>query len=302
MSTFAALPVSMADLAACSEAAFIDGLGSVFEHSAGVARTVLPQRPFASADALHASMMAVLQALPEGELVQLLCAHPELAGAQARAGAMTADSHAEQGGLALDALGAESAAQWDRLNAAYRARFGFPFVLCIRRHTRASALRAFEHRLGNARGAELQEALAEIGRISRLRLAARISDHALPGIHGTLGTHVLDLTTGRPAHGLRVQLFEVAGERRVALVDAVTDQRGMVAMAADAMLPGAPLRIGRYELVFHVAAYFRAAGAPLGDEPFLDVVPVAFGIAEPEGDYHVPLTITPWAYATYRGS
>ena len=292
----------MADLAACSDAAFVERLGSVFEHSAWVARAVLPQRPFASADALHAAMMAVLRALPEADCVRLLRAHPELAGAQARSGAMTADSHAEQGGLALDALDAESAAQWDRLNAAYRARFGFPFVLCIRRHTRASALRAFERRLGNARSVELHETLAEIGRISRLRLAARISDHALPGIHGTLGTHVLDLTTGRPAHGLRVQLFEVAGERRVALVDAVTDPRGMIGLAAGAMLAGAPLRIGRYELMFHVAAYFRAAGAPLGDEPFLDTVPVAFGIAEPEGDYHVPLTITPWAYATYRGS
>ena len=71
--------------------------------------------------------------------------------------------------------------------------------------------------------------------------------------------------------------------------------------AADAMLPGVPLRIGRYELVFHVAAYFRAAGAPLDEEPFLVTVPVAFGIAEPEGGDHVPLTITPWSYATCRG-
>lgn len=294
--------VSMAALAACSDEAFVDCLGSVFEHSAWVARAVLPQRPFASADALHAAMMAVLHALPEAEGVQLLRAHPELAGAQARAGAMTADSHTEQGGLALDALGAESAAHWDLLNAAYRARFGFPFVLCIRRHTRASALRAFERRLGNSRAAELQAALAEIGRISRLRLAARIADHALPGIHGRLGTHVLDLTTGRPARGLRVQLFEVIGEGRVVLVDAVTDERGVIALAGDAMLAGAPLRIGRYELVFHLAAYFTEAGVALGDEPFLDAVPVAFGIAEPEGHYHVPLTITPWAYATYRGS
>ena len=71
--------------------------------------------------------------------------------------------------------------------------------------------------------------------------------------------------------------------------------------AADAMRPGVPLRIGRYELVFHVGAYFRAAGAPLGDEPFLVTVPVAFGIAEPEGGDHVPKTITPWSYATCRG-
>lgn len=290
---------TLAELARADDAGFVAALGSVFEHAPWVARAALAHRPFASGDELHAAMMGAVRALPEAERVEFLCAHPELAGAQARAGTMTADSVAEQGGLALAALGGDEAAAWDRLNAAYRARFGFPFVLCIRRHSRASALRTFERRLCNERAAELATAVDEIGRISRLRLAARVSDHGMTGLAGRLSTHVLDLGRGRPAAGLRIELFEAGGGR---LVDALTDAKGEI---GGGLLVGAPLRIGRYELRFHVGAYFRGVSGDgvcvgEGDEPFLDVVPVAFGIDDPEGDYRVPLTITPWAYGTCR--
>ncbi len=290
----------MADLSACGDDAFVAHLDGVFEHAPWVARSVLAGRPFASVDALHAALMATLHALPEAELLALLCGHPELAGAQARSGAMTADSVAEQGGLALASVDAAAAAHWDALNAAYRARFGFPFILCIRRHSRASALRTFERRLAHDRATELQAALAEIGRISRLRVAARLLDHGLTNITGRLSTHVLDLSRGRPAPGMRIELLEIGADGPRRLVDALTDANGATGAA---LLDGAPLRIGRYELRFHVGDYFRrSAAGDLGDEPFLDVVPVAFGIDEPEGDYHLPLAVTPWAYSTYRGS
>ncbi len=68
------------------------------------------------------------------------------------------------------------------------------------------------------------------------------------------------------------------------------------------LIGGRPLPIGRYELRFHVGAYFAGLGVAQGDPPFLDVVPVQFAIAEPEGHYHVPLLVTPWSYSTYRGS
>jgi 2-oxo-4-hydroxy-4-carboxy-5-ureidoimidazoline decarboxylase len=283
----------------CSEAEFMDRLGSVFEHAPWVAAAVARKRPHASVAALHAAMLAELDALPEPELVDLLKGHPELAGAQARAGAMTSDSQAEQGSLALGEIAEDRAAVWDRLNADYRERFGFPFMLCIRRHTRGSALREFERRMTNERGVELGNALGEIGRISRLRLAARIVDHGLPDIAGRLSTHVLDLSCGRPARGMRIELHETGPDGRRRLLEADTDHNGST---GSALLEGEPLRIGRYELCFHVGDYFRRRGVDAADEPFLDVVPIAFGIAEPEGDYHVPITVTPWAYATYRGS
>ena len=68
------------------------------------------------------------------------------------------------------------------------------------------------------------------------------------------------------------------------------------------LIGGRPVPIGRYELRFHVGDYFARLGAPQGDPPFLDVVPVQFAVAEPEGHYHVPLLVTPWSYSTYRGS
>lgn len=283
----------------CSEAEFVERLGGVFEHAPWVAAAVARERPHASVAAMHAAMLAELDALPEPALLALLNRHPELAGALARTGAMTRDSQAEQASLALAEIADESAAVWDRLNADYRARFGFPFMLCIRRHSRASALREFERRLANERSVELRNALAEIARISRLRLAARIDDHGLPGIAGRLSTHVLDLSCGRPARGMRVELHETGTAGRRRLLDALTGSDGSTGAA---LLDGEPLRIGRYELCFHVGDYFRGRGVEAADEPFLDVVPIAFGIAEPEGDYHIPITVTPWAYATYRGS
>jgi 5-hydroxyisourate hydrolase len=116
---------------------------------------------------------------------------------------------------------------------------------------------------------------------------------------GRLTTHVLDTVHGRPGAGLEVELFRLDGERRVRLKVARTNDDGRCDVP---LLAGGELTAGVYELVFHVAAYFRAAGVPWPDPPFLDAVPIRFGIAERDRHYHVPLLITPWAYSTYRGS
>lgn len=291
---------SMAALNDCDTASFVDLMGDVFEHAPWVARAVAAQRPFATADALHQAMVSKVTALPEPELVELLNGHPELAGAQARARQLTADSDREQGALTLDTLAQEDASRWDALNAAYKDRFGFPFILCISRHTRASALMAFEQRLLSDRSVELTAAVREIERITRLRLASRIADHRLDRVHGVLTTHVLDTSRGMPAEGMRFALYEVSDDSvaRRLIVNATTDSRGK---SPAPLMSGAPLRIGRYEMRFQVGEYFRGLGVTQGNWPFLDVVPVVFGIDDPEGNYHVPLTVTPWAYSTYRG-
>lgn len=282
----------------CSEAQFVACLGAVFEHADWVARAVLGQRPFADVEALHAAMMAQVRRLPAAECQDFLAAHPELAGVEARMGVMGADSTVEQGSLALAALSPAATARWDELNQAYRHKFDFPFILCVRRHTRASALHSFERRLANDRATELATALEEIGRITRLRLAARIEGHGLAHIAGRLTTHVLDTASGRPAQDVRIQLFEVGGGERL-LADARTGRSGRT---EPPLMDGSPLPMGQYELRFHLGDYFRAHGLTTDEPPFLDVVRVAFGIAEPESHYHVPLTATPWSYSTYRGS
>lgn len=158
------------------DAGFARALSGVFEHAPWVVDAVAAQRPFGSTAALHQALMGVLCGLPEPALVAFLCLHPELAGSSARAGTMTADSEREQSGLALGRLPPGQAERWDQLNARYRERFGFPFILCIRRHDMASALAAFEARLENSRLQELQSALVEITAISGLRLAERLGE------------------------------------------------------------------------------------------------------------------------------
>lgn len=114
---------------------------------------------------------------------------------------------------------------------------------------------------------------------------------------GKLTTHVLDTAQGRPAAGLTVQLFRMPEERLLATV--LTNQDGR---AEAPLLAGESLTAGVYELRFQIADYFRAQGVPLSDPPFLDAVPVRFGIADAETSWHVPLLVSPWAYSTYRGS
>jgi 5-hydroxyisourate hydrolase len=116
---------------------------------------------------------------------------------------------------------------------------------------------------------------------------------------GKLTTHVLDLTTGRPAAGLALELFEVVDGAPNRLCRLLTNADGR----CDApLLAGPGMRAGRYVLRFEVAEFFRARGHSLPDPPFLDQVEIAFGIADAGGSYHVPLLVTPWSYSTYRGS
>ena len=202
---------------------------------------------------------------------------------------------AEQGGLGLDRLSDEEFGRFERLNAAYGQKFGFPFIVGVRRHTRDSILANFERRSENSVEAELAAALSEIGNITRLRLVAKVDGPGKPKTEGELSTHVLDTTRGKPAAGMRIELFEVGLSARSKLTEAVTNKDGRT----DApLISGGPLRIGTYELQFHVGAYYGARGA---DPGYLGVVPVRFSIAEPESHYHVPLIVTPFSHTTYRG-
>lgn len=121
---------------------------------------------------------------------------------------------------------------------------------------------------------------------------------------GKLTTHVLNVAAGIPAAGMRIELRTVGAASK-----AIADLPLIVAVQTDAegrcatpLIEGAAFGIGRYALTFHVAAYFRALGHELPEPPFLDEVVIAFGIADPRRDYHVPLLVSPWSYSTYRGS
>lgn len=117
---------------------------------------------------------------------------------------------------------------------------------------------------------------------------------------GHLSTHVLDTMHGCPAAGLRVTLQRLHDDGRAETVRSlVLDADGR---AGGPLLEGAAMAVGRWRLLFEVAPYFRSRGVVLPDPPFLDTVPLDFGIADAGARYHVPLLVSPWAYSSYRGS
>ncbi|MDR6955307.1 2-oxo-4-hydroxy-4-carboxy-5-ureidoimidazoline decarboxylase [Ancylobacter sp. 3268] len=291
--------ITLAALNAMDVPGFVAALDGIFEHSPWVAEAAATHRPYPTLAALHEGLMAAVEARPRGERIAFIAAHPDLAGKAARAGSIAAESVSEQAGLGLDRLSDAEFTRFEALNDAYRSRFGFPFVICVRRQTRDAVLAAFETRLANSPDEELAAALAEIGFITRLRLVERVEGPGAPPTTGRLSTHVLDTHKGGPAAGVKVELYEVGASGRARLAVRMTNADGRT---GSPLLADAPLRIGTYELVFHLGPYFAARDLPLPERPFLDEVPVRFSIAEPEGHYHVPLVATPWSYSTYRGS
>lgn len=163
---------SLAGLGTLDQPGFVTLLGNIFEHSPWVAERAWAKRPFDSLDSLHAAMVAAVAAGTTAEQLALICAHPELAGKEAEAGTLTAASTREQRGAGLDQCSVEELQRLRELNAAYRARFGFPFVIAVKGLTRHQILDAMANRLGNDRDTEFQACLAQIARIGRFRLEA----------------------------------------------------------------------------------------------------------------------------------
>ncbi len=292
--------ISLDTLNTASPATFVQLLGDIFGHSPWIAESAAKRRPFATVEALHSAMFSEIAGAPVEARREFVARHPELAGRQALQGEMTSDSVAEQGSAGLHRLSQAELDRFDRLNRAYQDKFGFPFVICVRRHTRASILAEFERRVAAEPDGELATALQEIFYITRLRIDARVDGPGKPQVHGHLSTHVLDTVSGRPAAGVRLELRDISDGWPGTLIKVETTNADGRSEAP--LIGGQPLRIGRYELTFHLADYYRGLGMTLPSPAFLDDVPVRFAIAEPEGDYHVPLLAAPWSYSTYRGS
>jgi 2-oxo-4-hydroxy-4-carboxy-5-ureidoimidazoline decarboxylase len=292
--------LKLSDLNVCSKDDFAAALANVFEYSPWIAEQAAVLRPFAGVNELFAAMKSVVDRAPEEVLIALIRAHPDLANKTQRAAGLTAESNAEQNSAGLDRLSDAEFLAFERVNNAYRAKFGFPYVVCVRRHTRDSVLRDFERRLPNDAKAETQTSIGEIFRIAALRLDQLVASEDKLPVHGRLSTHVLDTHSGRPAAGISIELTELSdlGQSRV-VAQAITNSDGRTDQP---LIGGRPVPIGRYELTFHVGAYFTDRGVPLSDPPFLDRIPLQFAVSDPEGHLHVPLLVTPWSYATYRGS
>jgi len=154
-------------------AAFVAAFGGIFEHSPWIAEAAhaLELGPAHDCAAgVHAALARIFRAADDGRRMQVLRAHPDLAGKIAQARRLTEASTAEQASAGLDALTDAERAEFETLNAAYGARFGFPFIIAVRDHTRASILQAFRRRVGNDAATEFAEACRQVERIAELRL------------------------------------------------------------------------------------------------------------------------------------
>lgn len=164
------MPYSLVQLNQMSQETFTEALGEIFERTPAIARCTWDDRPFASTADLHAKMVTVVNSMTGEEKLALIQAHPDL-GSKAK---MAVASVNEQAGAGLDRL---SVAEFDRfqwLNQEYREKFGFPFIVAVKNHTKTSILEAFERRLDNSPETEMQQALTEIYQIARFRLESAI--------------------------------------------------------------------------------------------------------------------------------
>jgi 2-oxo-4-hydroxy-4-carboxy-5-ureidoimidazoline decarboxylase len=158
---------------ALPRAGFVARFGGVYEHSPWVAEAAFDAGLPPDADAaegLHRALAAAMRAAPRERQLALIRAHPDLAGRLARAGTLTAASTAEQRSAGLDQCSGDEFERFTALNEAYKARFGFPFIMAVKGRSRAEILAAFERRVANEPEAEFRAALDEIDRIALLRL------------------------------------------------------------------------------------------------------------------------------------
>jgi 2-oxo-4-hydroxy-4-carboxy-5-ureidoimidazoline decarboxylase len=167
--TFAG-PLDMAPINAMDRAAFVVKFGGIFEKSPWVAEKAWEKRPFASLDDVHAAMVTVAKNAPAARQLALLQSHPDLAGKEAHAGTMTRASVDEQASAGLNALSPAEFAELSRLNAAYKAKFGFPFIIAVRMYTKEGIFFEFRRRLQNDTQSEFANDLQNVYLITYLRL------------------------------------------------------------------------------------------------------------------------------------
>src|ERR1700734_1742255 len=175
---------SLSDLNACSKADFVAALANIFEYSPWIAEHAASARPFAGVISLFDAVKAAVDRAPPELRIALIKAPTDFGNKTQLIAGLTAESSAEQDSVGLDRLSNAEYEAFERVNDAYRAKFGFPYIVCVRRHTKDSILRDFERRLPNDASTETQTSIEEVCRIAALRLDLLVkSEDRLQG-HG----------------------------------------------------------------------------------------------------------------------
>jgi 2-oxo-4-hydroxy-4-carboxy-5-ureidoimidazoline decarboxylase len=236
--------------------------------------------------------------------LQLLKSHPDLCLKIEAATEITEESKHEQKSAGLSTLTAEERETFTLLNNEYKVKFPFPFILAVRNASKQTVLSALRGRVNSTLEQEMDCALFQVNKIAWMRLLDVVDAPDGKSHGGFLTCHVLDTANGIPASGMVIELYiheNVDGAQQIRLIKSfVTNSDGRLDGPA---LKGEEFKVGTYEWKFYVGDYFaQFSGSRISGTPFLDVVPLKFGLDDPTEHYHVPLLASPWSYSTYRGS
>lgn len=281
-------------------AEIVSYLCGIYEHSQWVAESLVAtqdntatRKELATITDLAAALRTIVDSASPEVKKTLLCAHPDLSNKMNTK--LTAESQEEQSKSGLQSMTTEEVATFTKYNDLYKQNFGFPFILAVRNATKYTILSALQGRVGNSLEKEFATAMQQVHKIAWMRLLAAID---VSDAQGFLTCHVLDTANGCPAANMRIQLRRKSDGSSW---DFVTNEDGRLT-GGPALKGGAEMAVGIYEWTFFVGDYFCSKGTFISGTPFLDVVPLQFGIDNPDDHYHVPLLVSPWSYSTYRGS
>mmetsp|Transcript_1501 Transcript_1501/g.2089 ORF Transcript_1501/g.2089 Transcript_1501/m.2089 type:complete len:298 (-) Transcript_1501:32-925(-) len=292
---------TVTELLALSKLELVSKLGNVYEHSTWVAEELAEQAPcFSTVSELAAAMKSIVDNAPKEKKMELILSHPDLCQKVEKLSTLTDESQDEQSSAGLQSLTDEEMEIFTKTNNAYIAKFAFPFILAVRNVTKQRVLAALLGRVKNTPEDEVVGAMAEIHKIAWMRLLQIVN---LDNAQGFLTCHVLDTANGCPAQNMRIQLRRLSPPELAGMVgDFVTNDDGRLE-GGPALKGGKEFLVGYYEWTFYVGDYFASKkNTEMSSQPFLDVVPLQFGIDNPDDHYHVPLLVSPWSYSTYRGS
>lgn len=281
----------------------VSALGNVYEHSPWVAEAFAeaPGRSACTTVSELASLMKdIVDNAAEEKKMTLIRSHPDLCERVEKISTLTQESQDEQSSAGLQSLTDTEMDIFTTTNKAYLSKFGFPFILAVRNVTKYRVLSALKARVENTPQEEFTSAMREIHKIAWMRILQIVD---LDDAKGFLTCHVLDTSNGCPAQNMRIQLHRLSPPNSAGLVgDFVTNDDGRLE-GGPALKGGKEFIVGQYEWTFFVGDYFASKKLThQSSQPFLDVVPLRFGIDNPDDHYHVPLLVSPWSYSTYRGS
>lgn len=294
---------TISELFSKSKEDIITFLGKIYEHSSWVAEQFYEEhvekqgKEFSNVQELYLAMSSVVEKSSNEQKLTLLKAHPDLCAKIESLKKLTKESQVEQGKAGLSTLTDEERAKFTELNSNYRKKFGFPFILAARNATKYTVLSAIEGRVNRSPEDEFAGALYQVGKIAWMRLLAAIR---ITNQKGFLTCHVLDTAAGSPAVGMRIQLKRISEDGNELFKEFVTNDDGR--LPGGPALKGDEFQVGTYEWTFFVGDYFARSNTKTSGVPFLNEVPLRFGIDDPEEHYHVPLLVSPWSFSTYRGS